>query len=167
MSMVLALDYNKTYASGANYRDSFIMTVLGLRLPITSGGAINPPRASLLPDYFTEYESYDFIGWDGNDALPISSETISASRALNSLLPRDATPDIAPGYNGVIGFEWRGHIRGDEYYLLVEIGPGEKTSVHAVDQNGGASSAVFVSVPKAWPHISAKLTEYAVAYNGR
>ena len=59
-------------------------------------------------DIFTEYESYNIRGWDGYDADPISSRTVETARSLNRLIPLTVrNPDVAPGPDGTIGFEWR------------------------------------------------------------
>ena len=74
------------------------------------------------PDQFTPYEVYDFPGWDGDDAAPISREVVDSARRLHAQLPRDIPPaEVAPGPDGTLGFEWNmlGPVR-----VVVEIGPG-------------------------------------------
>jgi hypothetical protein len=77
------------------------------------------------PDELAEYEQYTITGWDGFDAEPISSETVLAARRFKRALPRNIDkPDIAPGADGTIGFEWRQGPTRDRVVLFVEIGPG-------------------------------------------
>jgi hypothetical protein len=166
MSIALTFDYNRIYPSGADYDLGLIMSLFGVKMPVASGGTINT-FSDRTPDHFTEFESYDFSGWDGMDALPIHKDTIAASRTLNSLLPREAASDIAPGARGVIGFEWRGRRQGNNYYLLVEIGPRERTLVVDVDKDGKYSKSDFTSVTEAWSFISRKIDRYSVELNGR
>ena len=75
-------------------------------------------------DVFSEFELYSFAGWDGYDAEPILLETVRASRALYRLLPMDALrPDIAPGADGTIGFEWRSGSTTNRSFVIIEVGP--------------------------------------------
>jgi hypothetical protein len=79
------------------------------------------------PDEFSEYELYDIPDWDGYGADPISAETVNAARRLYRLLPRSAgRPDIAPGSDGTIGFEWRSGAVSDRTITFIEVGPGNR-----------------------------------------
>lgn len=70
------------------------------------------------------YERYASPNWDGYDADPITSDTLSASRRLLRMLPSTfGPPDIAPGADGTIGLEWivtGGPLRK----LFIDVGPG-------------------------------------------
>lgn len=79
-------------------------------------------------DPFTQYAiAFKALGWDGEDALPITPATIAAARAFYSFLTPYlrrslAEPDIAPGVDGTIGLEW--DFTNDEYCkLFVEVQP--------------------------------------------
>lgn len=53
------------------------------------------------------YEGYNCRNWDGYDAEPISPETLAYARKLLEIMPDTlGWPDIAPGGDGSIGFEW-------------------------------------------------------------
>jgi hypothetical protein len=95
-------------------------------MPVSSHsvGATSYPVPSIFPDEFSEYETYSMPNWDGYDAEPILPETVRAARSLNRLLPREAPePDIAPGGDGTIGFEW--YSAAEKRWTLVDVGPGE------------------------------------------
>ena len=53
------------------------------------------------------FERYSLPDWDGEDAAPVSAETIAYTRARLDELP-DWLPDpaVAPGADGTIGLEW-------------------------------------------------------------
>lgn len=57
-----------------------------------------------MADDLSQYEDYDFEGWDGYGGKPITAETLALARAINDLLKQP--PAIAPGGDGTIGFEW-------------------------------------------------------------
>jgi hypothetical protein len=81
-------------------------------------------------DPFEGYESFEIPNWDGYDAHPVTKETVQAARRLLGLIPRDfPDPDIAPGSDGGIGFEWvleNSSIRK----LFIDIGPGATWSAY-------------------------------------
>jgi hypothetical protein len=87
-----------------------------------SGTAATYRGSTRTTDEFSAYEDYDFPDWDGSNAAPITLETVNAARRLRNLLPRSVpSPDIAPGGDGTIGFEWRS---GQEI-TFIEVGPGK------------------------------------------
>jgi hypothetical protein len=87
-------------------------------------------------DQFTEYESYR-ENWDGYGADPIAMETVDAARQFWRLLPREIrAPDVAPGADGTIGFEWREGGRGNRKIVVVEIGPGASVTARVAHPNG-------------------------------
>jgi hypothetical protein len=102
--------------------------------------SIGAPRytgIALAPDQFSEYEAYNFPGWDGYDAEPITRETVQAARSFKRLLPRDAIePDIAPGCDGTIGFEWRFGSAARRRWIMVDVGPGDLITARQVDETG-------------------------------
>ncbi len=92
-------------------------------------------------DEFSDYEQYIVPGWDGYDAVPISKTTVSAARIFSNLLPRDVPrPDIAPGADGTIGFEWRLGTPDSRSYIQVDVGPGDLIIARTVDQKGKVHS---------------------------
>ena len=109
----------KIYSSGGSPYKLNYFRVVWPNLPTSSGPISTIGRSG--PDCFTQFESYNIAGWDGDQASPIRAEAIATARTLNSLLPRMPIPDIAPGPTGVVGFEWRGHSRNGNYYLLIEV----------------------------------------------
>lgn len=109
----------------------------------------NPPSASGVGSYevprpfsdsFTEFESYEMPNWDGNDAAPITKETISGARRFNLSLPRELPPaDLAPGADGTIGLEWRHGPPESRRFVIVEIGPGDLVVAKKIAENGAVS----------------------------
>jgi hypothetical protein len=102
-----------------------------------------PTRDVLYPtnDPLRGYERYSVPNWDGYDAEPISAETISAARSFLKMLPtRLGSPDIAPGSDGTIGFEW---IFEDQKTrkLFIDIGPGRVWSGYW-RKNSGANKTL-------------------------
>jgi len=88
-------------------------------------------------DRLTEFEGYDSPNWDGKNALPITLITVQAARRFSQLLRRDvAPPDIAPGADGTLGFEWRHGPRGNRRFVLVEIGPGDIIKARKISEDG-------------------------------
>lgn len=71
---------------------------------------------------------YSEPGWDGDDARPISAATLLSARRFHAFLStveRDLpVPNIAPGPDGTIGFEWRLR-NGVIKKLFVEIRDGD------------------------------------------
>jgi hypothetical protein len=72
---------------------------------------------------FLEYMSPD---WDGFGAIAISLDTIENARRLLDLSdPSLPTPDIAPGADGTIGFEWIFEGRPIKK-VYIDVGPGDR-----------------------------------------
>jgi hypothetical protein len=103
-----------------------------LRVQQTAGTSI--PNYFLEPqstaqdvqDIFAEYDAFAEAGWDGEDAVPITSETIVLARLLLKNSEVFGAPDAAPGADGSVGLEWwNGAGR-----LFVDIGPGKKIIVY-------------------------------------
>jgi hypothetical protein len=100
-------------------------------------GASRYPRVTPAPDEFSDYEHYALPRWDGYGAEPITSETVQAARSFRLLLPMDAPqPDIAPGGDGTIGFEWRSGSPENRTLILVDVGPGDLITARRVDDAG-------------------------------
>jgi hypothetical protein len=100
-------------------------------------GASRYPSTTPAADEFSEYELYHISDWDGYGAQPITSETVQTARSFKLLLPMDAPqPDIAPGGDGTIGFEWRSGSPGNRSLILVDIGPGDLIVARRVDEAG-------------------------------
>ena len=102
------------------------------------------PRA--VDDRFTEYESYSAPNWDGYGADPISLDTVRAARAFYHLLsPSNERPDIAPGADGTIGFEWRYGAPDRQKYILIDVGPGDLVTARVVQRFGKNRTAIPVT----------------------
>jgi hypothetical protein len=91
-------------------------------------------------DPFEGFEDeYSEVGWDGFDAKPISPEVISAARRFFSWLApylrSGPKPDIAPGSDGTIGFEWRTRASTIRK-LFVEIRPEGDLRAYWVRRDG-------------------------------
>ena len=75
-------------------------------------------------------KAFEIANWDGYDAHAVTKETVQAARRLLGLIPRDfPDPDIAPGSDGGIGFEWvleNSSIRK----LFIDVGPGATWSAY-------------------------------------
>lgn len=114
-----------------------------------SAGIYKPVR-----DEFSDYELYSFEGWDGFSAAPITLDTVRAARVFARRLPLEAPrPDIAPGADGTIGFEWnldRG--KGSEL-IFVEVGP--DMTIRAYREQGGRR--------REWPARLATIGAYTIA----
>lgn len=70
------------------------------------------------------YEGYHVRNWDGNDAEPITPETLELAQTVFDMI--DERGDAAPGADGTICMEWR---RGDDI-LCLDIGPGKKLRMY-------------------------------------
>lgn len=98
-------------------------------------------------DPFKDYkELYSERNWDGFDADPITPETINAATELFNALPFGwTTPEVAPGVDGVIGFEWLG---SDSVFLnadskvFIDVGPGRIWSAYWRGQLNDRSNLV-------------------------
>ena len=88
-------------------------------------------------DEFSEYETYDFPDWDGYGAASITREAVQTARAFQRLLPMNAPrPDIAPGSDGTIGFEWRWGSSTKRTMILVDAGPDNMVTARRVHESG-------------------------------
>jgi len=88
-------------------------------------------------DEFSEFDEYNFRDWDGYDADPITPETVSAARALKRMFLSDVlTPDIAPGADGTIGFEWRTGSPDRTDRIFIEVGPGDRLNAREIKHDG-------------------------------
>jgi hypothetical protein len=111
---------------------------------LTGYGTYTPFAPGL--DQFSEFEMYDIDDWDGYGAKPITRETVVTARRFRRLLPRYAgTPDIAPGADGTIGFEWRSGPDTDRTILIVDVGPGD--TIKAVRIRAGRTVESWPSKP--------------------
>jgi hypothetical protein len=116
-------------------RVRFGMMLLSLKFII---GSIFEP----LDDEFSEFEAYGVPNWDGYHAAPISKDTVDAARRFNSQIPRsDRMPDVAPGADGTIGFEWRFGPSDSRDFVLVDIGPGDRVTGRKIFADGRVETA--------------------------
>jgi len=107
------------------------------RLKNVRGVGATRYKLSSVSDEFDEYEMYDFPDWDGYGGEPISHDTVQAARSFKRLLPMDTPPpDIAPGGDGTIGFEWRSGSPENRSLILVDVGPGDLVTARRVDESG-------------------------------
>lgn len=100
--------------------------------PVTDAGIINP--YSLIPESYVQHQNsstfdyatnpfartfhqeddpfkgfgdYSFLGWDGEDAVPISEKVLTdAKTMISNLLRNFRYPDAAPGIDGSVCMEW-------------------------------------------------------------
>lgn len=72
-----------------------------------------------MTDQLAGFESYAVANWDGYEAEPIMPRTLAAARQFLSALSR--SPDVAPGADGSIGFEWR-FAEGPMKLLMIGFG---------------------------------------------
>jgi hypothetical protein len=73
------------------------------------------------------YEQYEVANWDGEDADPITADTLIYARKIMKIMPTSlGVPDIAPAGDGSIALEW---VPDDATHkldrLFLDIGPGE------------------------------------------
>jgi hypothetical protein len=124
MSYIYPVDDGVRYRASISGARAFINQILAPPRPSTASTfgvyRISTPHL----DRFTEYEAYN-ENWDGFGAEPITRETVDAARQLWHSLPRDLrAPDVAPGADGTIGFEWREGAPDNRKIFVIEIGPG-------------------------------------------
>jgi hypothetical protein len=103
--------------------NNFIVITCGL--PESNSTPGGPLRHVADPhDLFANYKQYEKSDWDGYGAEPISPDTVSAARKLLRFIPSEIElPEIAPGSDGGIGFEWI-WTKGPISKLFIDIGPG-------------------------------------------
>jgi hypothetical protein len=87
------------------------------------GSSAETERATFITsqtDPLPGYEDYHSANWDGDDAEPISPETLEAARdAIRSLSGEWPPPHAAPAADGTIGFEWW----NDRACIYADFGP--------------------------------------------
>lgn len=131
MNVIYPIDNYRVSSTSVSKRISLVGKIIA-----GGAGRANYPIANTV-DEFTEYDEYDCPDWDGYGAAPITKETVQAARAFQRLLPMDAPqPDIAPGGDGTIGFEWRSGSPANRTMILVDVGPGDIVTARRV--NGAA-----------------------------
>ena len=75
-------------------------------------------------------KKYSMSNWDGYNADPIRADTISTAELILASLPdKFSNPDIAPGADGTIGFEWI-FDEGPLQKLFIDVGPGNSWSAY-------------------------------------
>jgi hypothetical protein len=85
---------------------------------------------------FEGYERYNQRNWDGYDAEPITSETVSFAKIILEMLPKTfGEPDIAPGADGTIGLEWIPEA-GPLEKLFLDVGPGKTWRAYWTKRDG-------------------------------
>lgn len=87
-------------------------------------------------DPFKGYEKFAQADWDGDGAEPISHATVTWSKMMLAILPSNlGKPDIAPGADGKIGFEWI-RDKGELDRLFLDIGPGSQWRAYWLMRDG-------------------------------
>lgn len=77
---------------------------------------------------FEDYCRYSVPNWDGYDAVPITDKTLDTARHLYELLTAEfVAPEVVPGADGTIGFEWW---PAPHNKLYLDIGPGMTWSAY-------------------------------------
>ncbi len=71
-----------------------------------------------------DYEQYNCQNWDGEDAAPITPDTLSLARAVASIMASEVS--VAPGADGSIGFEWV----TSEGKVFFDVGPESNISIY-------------------------------------
>jgi hypothetical protein len=106
--------------------------------------------ADALCDVLEGYEQYSEGGWDGDDAQPITSETLAQAREfIRRLPPGTPLPYVAPAIDGTIGLEWR--CESTIKKLFVDIGPGSVASAYW-RLNNGSRNEIAPSSPGVLVH---------------
>jgi hypothetical protein len=89
------------------------------------------------PDRFSEYEAYEVDDWDGYGAEPIHAATVAWARSFFNMLPRGhLIPDVAPGADGTIGFEWAINQGNERQFIYVDVGPTERFRARRMSSDG-------------------------------
>lgn len=131
MSLSLAYDYRPMTSSSSGAR---IIKKNNTMRAISSSGTYSAVAPS---DAFSEYETYNCPDWDGYGAQPISQQTVRAARSFSYLLPISGQrPDVAPGADGTIGFEWRFGARENREFILIDVGPANRVVAKRVFADG-------------------------------
>jgi hypothetical protein len=103
-------------------------------------------------DPFDGYAVYERADWDGYGAEPISKETVRAARKILTLLPKHfPNPDIAPGADGGVGFEWvfqNSSIRK----IFIDVGPGKTWSAYWRLSSGEKGNVPRMSIDDTTPY---------------
>src|SRR5690242_14117118 len=122
MSYVYLVDDAVRYRTSASGLRAFIHQILSPPRPSTATTfGVYTPTPYI--DQFTEYETYP-ENWDGFGAKALTKQTVDTARQVWHWLPREIRmPDVAPGSDGTIGFEWREGAPGNRKIFIIEIGP--------------------------------------------
>jgi hypothetical protein len=83
------------------------------------------------------YEQYNVANWDGNQAQPVTSETLAYARKLLKVMPDTlGKPDVAPAGDGTIALEWVPDYHHSLAKLFLDVGPGETWCAYWRLRNG-------------------------------
>ena len=142
MSVAYAID-NKRFSSSAPQNRTLSLKSDWIEF-------LAPPvsiRVVDLHDEFSEYEMYAVEDWDGYGADPISIQTVQAARGFKRMLARETPePDVAPGSDGTIGFEWRFGPPEERRFLLIDIGPADQVTARRIAEDGTVRASAPTSV---------------------
>jgi hypothetical protein len=101
-----------------------LLTPNAITAPFTVWSFADTLLGALAGDPLEGFAAYRQANWDGFDAEAITSKTLEAARRIIDMLPPPfGTPDIAPGADGTIGFEWLPEDR-PFVKLYIDVGPG-------------------------------------------
>src|SRR5215204_2402955 len=93
---------------------------------------------SHIRDPLDGFNDYANPNWDGFGADPIADETVASARRFHQFaatFARGSEPNIAPGSDGTVGFEWRSQGSAIRK-LFVEIRPDGTLRAYWVRQSG-------------------------------
>ncbi|MES2751859.1 MAG: hypothetical protein V4661_10860 [Pseudomonadota bacterium] len=115
-------------------------------------------------DPFDGFEAYADDGWDGNGANAIEASTLTSARRvydfIQPFLRKVKKPNIAPGTDGTIGFEW--YNRGSTIKkMFIEVQPGEQIRAYWVRPDGRIERNPIWTINFALYAIEPILTEMA------
>lgn len=133
---------------GHIYHDSALTFASVLNSSIIRHGTYYYEGAKQISDRFASFQKYTKSNWDGYGADPISKETmIAASDFLNFTEGLLDEPEIAPGSDGTIGFEWL-YSSGPLAKLFIDIGVGRRWTVYWRKRDGTKGNRVGQPINK-------------------
>jgi hypothetical protein len=100
---------------------------------------VDKPKDLRPVDPFDGFDQYAEADWDGAGARPVTADTLASARRvytfLEPYLRKLKAPNLAPGADGTIGFEW--YYRGGRIKkLFIEVQPGDNVRAYWVRANG-------------------------------
>jgi hypothetical protein len=100
---------------------------------------VDKPKDLPPVDPFDGFDQYAEADWDGAGARPITAETLAAARRVYTFiephLRKLKAPNLAPGADGTIGFEWY-HQGGRIKKLFIEVQADDNVRAYWVRSSG-------------------------------